>query len=214
MSLNERMNAEKFGLPIYEAIDSFAFVQSKTSIIPYLFAKQKLILPLSQNEKEVTVAVADPLDLDSLEELRLLLKKTPIPIYSPKEVIEAAIERCYSHKDEETKRFFSDLEKESGSSEGEAENDEYDLLEKSDQNPIVRLVNTLLVEAIQQGASDLHFEPTDTGLSVRYRIDGVLQKRHVPPREFQQQVLTRIKVMSKMDIAEHRLPQDGRIKLK
>jgi general secretion pathway protein E len=209
-----RSIAERFGLPICEEIESFAFVRDKASIIPYLFAKQKRILPLSVNEKGVTVAVADPLDLDSLEELRLMIKKAVIPVYSPKEVIEAAIERCYSHKDAETKRFFSDLEKESLEQPSVEQNDEYDLLEQSEENPVVRLVNTLLSEAIQQGASDVHFEPTDIGLSIRYRIDGVLQKRHVPPKEYQQQILTRIKVMAKMDIAEHRLPQDGRIKLK
>jgi len=210
----ERSIAERFGLPIHEEIDSFAFVRDKVSVIPYLFAKQKNVLPLSQNDKGVTVAVSDPLDLDSLEEIRLLLKKPVIPVYCPKEAILAAIERCYQQKEEETKRFFSDLEKGSSQREADEEKEEYDLLEQADQNPVVRLVNTLLIEAIQQGASDIHFEPTEMGLSIRYRIDGVLQKRHVPPREYQLQILTRIKVMSKMDIAEHRLPQDGRIKLK
>ncbi len=211
---SERSIAERFGLPVHEEIESFSFVRDKIAIIPYLFAKQKRVLPLAQSEKGVTVAVADPLDLDSLEELRLLLKKPLVPIYCPKSVIEAAIERCYQQKEEETKRFFSDLEKESSQDEGEEQKDEYDLLEQPDLNPVIRLVNTFLIEAIQQGASDVHFEPTDMGLSIRYRIDGVLQKRHIPPREYQQQILTRIKVMAKMDIAEHRLPQDGRIKLK
>jgi general secretion pathway protein E len=211
---NEQILAEKFGLPICEELESFAFVRDKISIIPYLFAKQKGILPLSQGDKGINVAVADPLDLDSLEELRLLLKKPLIPIYCPKSVIEAAIERCYQQKEEETKRFFSDLEKGSVQGVDESQKDEYDLLEQADQNPVIRLVNTLLIEAIQQGASDIHFEPKNTGLSIRYRIDGVLQKKHAPPREYQSQILTRIKVMAKMDIAEHRLPQDGRIKLK
>jgi len=211
---SERSIAERFGLPVHEEIDSFPFVRDKVSLIPYLFAKQKNLLPVGQSDKGVTVAVADPLDLDSLEELRLLVKKPVLPIYCPKGAIEAAIERCYQQKEEETKRFFSDLEKGSEQPSKELQKDEYDLLEQPDQNPVVRLVNTLLIEAIQQGASDVHFEPTDAGLSVRYRIDGVLQKRHAPPREYQMQVLTRIKVMAKLDIAEHRLPQDGRIKLK
>ncbi|MBM3184413.1 MAG: type II secretion system protein GspE, partial [Chlamydiae bacterium] len=190
------------------------FVQEKVSIIPYLFAKQKQVLPLSEDERGVTVAIADPLGLEVLEELRLFLKKTIFPVYCPKNAIEEAIEQCYEQKEEETKRFFSDLEKETNGSEVHQDQDEYDLLEQSAQNPVIRLVNTLLIEAIQQGSSDIHFEPTEEGLSVRYRIDGVLQKRHAPPREYQLQILTRIKVMAKMDIAEHRLPQDGRIKLK
>jgi general secretion pathway protein E len=75
------------------------------------------------------------------------------------------------------------------------------------------MLNVMLAEAIQQGASDIHFEPMENGLGVRYRIDGVLQARHAPPKEFQSQLITRIKVMARLDIAEHRLPQDGRIKL-
>lgn len=211
---SERLIAERFGLPVHDEILSFAYVRDKISIIPYLLAKQKRVLPLEETERGILVATSDVLDLDSLEELRHLLKKTICPIYCPKGVLEAAIERCYQQKEEETKRFFSDLEKESPSLKDDAAQEEYDLLEQSDQNPVIRMVNSLLVEAIGQGASDIHFEPTEEGLSVRYRIDGVLLKRHVPPREYQLQILTRIKVMAKMDIAEHRLPQDGRIKLK
>lgn len=206
---NERSIAERFGLPIHEEISNFPLVKERVPLIPYLFAKQKRILPVEQNEKGVIVAVADPLDLDSLEELRLLLKQQIHPIYCPKGTLEGAIELCYHQKEEETKRLFSNLEKGGAQTEGA----EYDLLEQSDQNPIIRMVNSILIEAIQQGASDIHFEPNEEGLLIRYRIDGVLLKRHAPPREYQAQMLTRIKVMAKMDIAEHRLPQDGRIKL-
>jgi len=211
---SSRVVAERFGLPIYDEVLSFSYVRDRISVIPYLLAKQKRILPLEETEKGVTVAISDALDLDSLEEVRHLLKKPICPIYCPKTILEAAIERCYQQKEEETKRFFSDLEKGSSSTKTELESEEYDLLEQGDQNPVIRMVNTLLVEAIAQGASDVHFEPTEEGLSIRYRIDGVLLKRHTPPKEYQLQILTRIKVMAKMDIAEHRLPQDGRIKLK
>jgi len=209
-----RAIAERFGIPVHEEIGNFPLVQNQVSLIPYVFAKQKKLLPVEQNEKGVVIALSDPLDLDSLEELRMLLKKPILPIYAPVAAIESAIEKCYHQKEEETKRLFSDLEKESPSSLDGETLEEYDLLEQSDENPILRMVNAIIVEAIQQGASDIHFEPTESGLSIRYRIDGVLQKRHAPPREFQAQMLTRIKVMAKMDIAEHRLPQDGRIKLR
>lgn len=205
--------AEKFGLRTVDEIGSFPFVRDQISIVSYAFAKQKKILPVDQDEQTVTVAVADPLDIDALEELRLLIKKPINPIYCPHPMIESAIERCYHQKEGETKQLFSDLE--TGEKAEEKESTEgYDLLERADQNPVIRMVNAILLEAIQQGASDVHFEPTDEGLSIRYRIDGCLQKRHTPPREYQIQILTRIKVMAKMDIAEHRLPQDGRIKLR
>lgn len=209
-----RAIAERFGLPIHEEIHAFSFVKERVSVIPYLFAKQKTILPLEETEQGVSVAVANPLDVETLEELRLFFKKTILPIYCPKKVIEAAIERCYHQKDEEAKRLFSELEKGTSFQAIQESTEGYDLLEKSDENPVIRMVNTVIIEAIQQEASDIHFEPSEEGLSIRYRIDGVLQKRHVPPREYQSQILTRLKVMSKMDIAEHRLPQDGRIKLK
>lgn len=210
---DERTIAEQFGLPVHEEIGTFPLVRDQVAIIPYLFAKQKRLLPLAQNEQEVIVAVADPLDIDALEELRLLLKKSINPVYCPQGTIEAAIERCYHQKEGETKKLFTDLDKKTAVEEKESY-EGYDLLERADQNPVIRMVNAILVEAIQQGASDIHFEPMEEGLSIRYRIDGVLQKRHEPPREYQAQILTRIKVMSKMDIAEHRLPQDGRIKLR
>lgn len=205
--------AEKFGLTTVDEIVSFPFVRDQISIVSYAFAKQKKLLPIDQNEDFVTVALSDPLDIDAVDELRLLLKKPINPIYCPFPIIESAIERCYHQKEGETKQLFSDME--TGEKREEKETTEgYDLLEKADHNPVIRMVNAILLEAIQQGASDVHFEPTEEGLSVRYRIDGCLQKRHTPPREYQVQILTRIKVMAKMDIAEHRLPQDGRLKLR
>src|SRR5262249_10575989 len=82
------------------------------------------------------------------------------------------------------------------------------------QAPVVKVLNLIILEAIQQGASDIHFEPYEGTLRIRYRIDGVLQNRHAPAPEFQLQLISRLKVMARLDIAEHRLPQDGRIKLR
>ena len=210
--MDEKAIAERFGLPIHEEIHLFPFVRDRVVVIPYALAKQKKILPIDESTTSFLVAISDPLDFEVVAELRLILKKQVQSVYSPRAVIEAAIERCYHQKEEETKRLFSDLEKGSLAILGEAD-DTYDLLEQADGNPVVRMVNTLILEAIQFGASDIHFEPTEAGLTIRYRMDGILQQRHVPPREYQLQILTRLKVMAKMDIAEHRLPQDGRIKL-
>lgn len=211
--MDEKAIAERFGIPIYDEIHTFPFVRDRTAIIPYALAKQKKLLPLEESSSSFIVAIADPLDLESIAELRILLKKQISTVFCLRPILEAAIERCYHQKEEDTKRLFSDLEKGSSLVHGEAA-DEYDLLEQSDDNSVIRIVNTLLLEAIGFGASDIHFEPTEDGLSIRYRIDGILQQKHAPPREYQLQILTRLKVMAKMDIAEHRLPQDGRIKLR
>lgn len=214
--MTEREQAERFGVPIEEDLSQYPLVREGRSLIPYLFAKQKKLLPLEELSNHVLVAMADPFDLQALNELTLFLKKQIRSVLCPKHVLESAIERCYHQKEEETRLLFGELEKE-GIENGSSKEDAlegYDLLEQSGHNPVIRMVNAIILEAIQQGASDIHFEPIEEGLSVRYRIDGVLQKRHTPPREYQNQVLTRIKVMSKMDIAEHRLPQDGRMKLR
>lgn len=205
--------AEKFGWQLVDEIGSFPLVQNQIAIIPYVLAKQKKLLPIDQNDFSVTVALSNPLEIEGIEELRLFLKKQILPVYCPYELIEKAIERCYHQKEGETEALFSDLQGHK-SFEEESAIEGYDLLEKVENNPVIRMVNALLLEAIQQGASDIHFEPTEEGLSIRYRIDGCLQKKHTPSRDYQIQILTRVKVMAKMDIAEHRLPQDGRIKLK
>ncbi len=205
--------ARKFAYPICEEIAGYPMVQERLQIIPYAFAKQKAILPLEETELGVTVAISDPLDLDALEELRLYLQKPLSPVYCTKAVIEAAIETCYRQKEGEAKKLFSDHASSASASQEELL-EGYDLLETGEQNPTVRMVNAMILDAIQQGASDIHLEPGETVFSVRYRIDGALLRRDSPPKETQSAITTRIKVMAKMDIAERRLPQDGRIKLR
>jgi general secretion pathway protein E len=209
--VDEKAIAERFGLQVFDEVHHFPFVRDRVVIIPYSFAKQKKIIPLDESANTLIVAISDPLDYEVVTELQMLLKKSIKPVFASKSVIEAAIERCYHQREEETKRLFSDLEKESSLQREEEET--YDLLEQTDGNPVIRMVNTILLDAIQYGASDIHFEPTELGLMIRYRLDGMLQQKHTPPREYQLQIITRLKVMAKMDIAEHRLPQDGRIKL-
>ena len=205
--------ARRFGMRICEDINNFPLVRDKVQLISYSFAKQKGMLPLEQNEKGIVVATSDPLDLEALEELRLYLQQPLSPVYCSKEAIEVAIELCYRQKEGEAKRLFSDLSNPESTAQKEETLEGYDLLEQNDQNPVIRMVNTIILQALQQGASDIHLEPSENGLSVRFRIDGALLGRDTPPREAAASICTRIKVMSKMDIAEHRLPQDGRIKL-
>ncbi len=152
--------------------------------------------------------------LDSLEELRLYLQKPVSPVYCSRALIEVAIEKCYQQKEGEAKKLFSDHLSANGAQSQEETLEGYDLLETGEQNPIIRMVNAMILDAIQQGASDIHLEPGEIVFSVRYRIDGALLRRDSPPKETQSAITTRIKVMAKMDIAERRLPQDGRIKLR
>ncbi|MCP5470298.1 MAG: type II secretion system ATPase GspE [Chlamydiales bacterium] len=184
-------------------------------LLPYAFVKKHLVLPIRNEQNLVVVATADPLNINAIDELALLFDKEVKAVFVQQEALLEAINACYHQKEGSTSQFIEDLsEKAKGSPSEEKRKEVYDLLEtKGEEAPIIRLLNMILSEAIQQGASDIHFEPFENDLKVRYRIDGVLQARHFPSPEFQNQLLTRIKVLARLDIAEHRLPQDGRIKL-
>lgn len=194
-----------------ETLVSFPLVKEKKALLPYAFVKQKKILPIAEQDDRLLVAVVDFSDLDALDELRLLCGRRVQAQQFPLKEIEEAIEICYQHKEGRTEALFS----QTGPGEGGAENgiEGYDLLAQNDLNPVVERVNGVLMEAIQQRASDIHFEPGEEAAWIRYRIDGLLQMRHTLSKDLYAQLLARIKVMAKMDVAEHRLPQDGRIKL-
>ena len=205
--------AKRFGLePVYD-LSAYPFIQENIQKLPYAFVKQKLALPLEEREGKLVVAISHPYDLEVLEEIRCLTGCEIEEVFCPKSYLEQAIEKCYHQGDREASRFIEGLKKEADETFFQAKEDEYDLLEQQEDSPVVRLLNMIIIEAIQQGASDIHFEPLENEMVIRYRIDGVLQFRHSPPPDLQKQLITRIKVMAKMDIAEYRLPQDGRTKL-
>lgn len=208
-----RSLAIQFGMAIHNDLSTFRIPRELIKKVPYAFAKKNAILPVQEDKGVVLVALADPLHLEALEELRLMLDTQVKAVYCPKDAIMHAINDCYNLEHGEAGEMLAHLTKVDERGEGVVEI--YDLLDDSKHlAPIIKVINLILSEAIQQGASDIHFEPSENGLRVRYRIDGVLQNRHSPPLDLQAQLLTRIKVMAKLDIAEHRLPQDGRIKLK
>jgi general secretion pathway protein E len=206
--------AKQLGLPIFNDFSNLQINRERYKQVPYAFAKKHVVLPIQDCEKSVVVAVADPLNLTPLEELRFLLNCNVEAVYSPREMILSAIHDCYNTEDGAASQLIANLTDKNEEGRGD-EVETFDLLDQTrHQSPIIQLLNLILTEAIQQGASDIHFEPSENGMRVRYRIDGVLQNRHAPAQDYQVQLLTRIKVMAKLDIAEHRLPQDGRIKLR
>ncbi len=207
--------AEQFGMRIIHDLSATRVSKEIYKLVPYAFAKKNVVIPIQDNDHCVVVAVADPLNLSPLEELRFLLNSDIEAVYSPRDTILSAIHDCYNTEDGAASQLIADLGDKNEEGRGDGEVEVFDLLDNSRlQSPIIQLLNLILTEAIQQGASDIHFEPSENGMRVRYRIDGVLQSRHAPALEYQVQLLTRIKVMAKLDIAEHRLPQDGRIKLR
>lgn len=207
--------AKQFGIPIYTDISTLRLSREQYKKIPYAFVKKHAVLPIQEENGVIIVAVADPLNLEPLEELRLMLDCHVKAVYSSKDAIMTAINDCYNKELGAASQMLANLTDQGEEGKGEADVEVYDLLDDTHENAsVVKLLNLILSEAIQQGSSDIHFEPFENSLRVRYRIDGVLHNRHSPGVEYQSQLMTRIKVMAKLDIAERRLPQDGRIKLK
>jgi len=210
---NEKL-ARQFGLEVRETITGPTLPRDIYKKVPYTFSRKHLVLPIEQEGSEIVVVCTDPLNLEPIEDLRLLLGTSVKTVWAKQDVVLTAINDFYNIESGEASRMITEMKDQSElSQEGEFET--YDLLDHSrEQSPIIKLLNLILTEAIQQNASDIHFEPMEDRLRVRYRIDGVLHTRHTPSAEYSSQLLTRIKVMAKMDIAERRLPQDGRIKLR
>lgn len=206
--------ALKYGLEIHEDLSSFDFDRSLYKNVPYSFVRQNLVLPLIKRDHTIIVAMANPLNLDAIDELKMLFNMDVETVYAPKKTILESINLLYNQGDGATSQLIANLSDDVSSRNKKNQSDVHDLLDSDKSAPIIKLINFIITEAIQQGASDIHIEPFEKDLKIRYRIDGVLQQRHSPPREYQSQLITRVKVMARLDIAEHRLPQDGRIKLR
>lgn len=178
--------------------------------IPINYAKQNNILPFKDEGYAIRVLISNPLNFKALNDLQVILKKPTRPVMATKSHIEDAINKVY--------------EKSTAALEGldEIEDEDYDLDEPiidllesgDDEAPVIRLVNTLLFRAVKEKASDIHIEPYEKDMVIRFRIDGVLYDIFKPPKKLQNAITSRIKVMGNLNIAEKRLPQDGRIPLK
>ena len=183
------------------------------SAVPRNVAHQYKVVPLYMDELSVTVAMADPSDLDAIDGLGQALGMEVNVTVADEEEIEAALKQYYGvAKDDSVSKLLQDI------TEGEVQIStigEVDMADDDDavdaDTPIIKLVNTLIVEAFRMEASDIHLEPMADRFRVRYRIDGVCHDQPAPPRKLQAAVISRLKIMSEMDIAEKRIPQDGRI---
>ncbi len=174
------------------------------------------IVPLSRSGQSLIVAMSDPTNLNAIDDIKFLSGYNVEPVVSSETAIQAAIDRYYNAGPsyEEVLEDF-DLDDQDIDFGSDEENvNAMDLERESEDAPVVRLVNVLLLNAIKKGVSDIHVEPYEKRLRVRYRVDGVLQEEMSPPIKLKNALVSRLKIMSQLDIAERRLPQDGRIKLK
>jgi type IV pilus assembly protein PilB len=186
-------------------------------LIPAEVASRHTVLPLKRDGRLLTVAIADPTNLGVVDDLKFITRYDIVPVLAGEYSMRAAIEKHYEGSEMQMQTLLQDI----------TGDDDVELLESQEQEadvsvlaaaveeaPVVKLINAILIDAVQKGASDIHFESFEHELRVRYRIDGALQEIMKPPIKMKAALISRFKIMSSLNIAERRVPQDGRIKLK
>lgn len=206
--------AQQFGLPFMATLDVDTIDGDLVVDIPIGYAKQHGLLPLKIEGNTVMVACADPMGISAIGDLQVLLKAQPQLVLCPPEVVLKAINSVYDRSTSSANKVMADIEEDSFENEVQHLDEITDLLDDPNEAPIIRLVNSLMTQAVKDRASDIHIEPFERDLSVRFRIDGVLYEVVRPPKRVQASIISRLKIMSGLNIAEKRLPQDGRIRLK
>ena len=212
--------SRQYGVPAIN-LAYFEIDPTVVKLIPYDTAKRYQILPLSRVGASLTIAMVDPTNVFAMDDIKFMTGFNIEPVVASESSILDGIEKSYStvggQEDDLEQVMASMSEIGENDVELQAEQEEMalsDLEKAADEAPIVKLVNLILTDAVKRGASDIHIEPYEKEYRVRFRIDGVLQPIMSPPLKLKDAITSRIKIMSKMDISEKRLPQDGRIMLK
>jgi type IV pilus assembly protein PilB len=191
-------------------------------LVPEQIARKYEVLPVKLQGNTLTLAMGDPTNVFALDDVGFMTNLQVIPAVASQAAIRQAIDRAYDSKGggiadivSEMEGAAADVELVEGDEEAAASKvDVFELKESADEAPVVRLINMILVDAIRRGASDIHLEPYEKVFRVRFRVDGVLHEIMTPPKRLEAALTSRVKIMASLDIAERRLPQDGRIKLR
>lgn len=206
--------AVQLDLPYYEKLPVNDIDPDLVDDIPIQFCRDNTILPIARDDFNVTVAVADPLNLFPLDDLRLILSTNINMIISPPSIIENCINRVYERANDASKKLIDELNVDEMDPDEDLEHTR-DLLDSTDdEGPIRRFVKGLLAQAVKEKASDVHIEPFDQDVIVRFRVDGMLQDKHNLKKNHANSLASRIKILGKLNIAEKRIPQDGRFAVK
>mgnify|MGYP000566126189 CR=1 FL=1 len=203
----------EYGVPLLN-VNAMDLGQTPTSLVSESLIHKHKVLPLYLRGNSIFVALADPTDHTIIDEISFSSGFHVEPILVASDQLEPAIQRALAAADEE----FDDFDAEEGFEDigfqiDDDQADEVDLENAIDETPVVRFINKVLLDAIRKGASDIHFEPYESKYRIRYRLDGVLKSIASPPVQMARRLTARLKVMAGLDIAEKRVPQDGRIKL-
>ncbi len=211
--------SEQLGIP-YLRLANYSVPKDVLKEVPESLARQHSILPVSVTGDVLTLAMADPLNIMALDDLRMLTSYDIETVVAMESEINDSIDRHYGTT-QNTELFESLVDGQAQTQENlEVVEETQDIADvasmqaEAQDAPIVKLVNLILANALETRASDLHIEPFEKSLRVRYRVDGVLEEAKSPPKSVQSALVSRLKIMSSLDIAEHRLPQDGRFRIR
>ena len=184
-------------------------------LVPAEMATKSIVLPLKREGRTLTVAMADPTDHGLLEDLKFITRFDLFPVIAGEYTLRNLIEKHYENSDQQLATLLKDMEETAEDVEVvEEQEDEAATQAQIDDAPVVKLINGLLTDAVKRGASDIHIEPFEHEIRVRYRIDGALLEIMKPPLKMKAALTSRVKILSQLNIAERRVPQDGRLKLK
>ena len=187
-------------------------------LVPEQIARKYEVLPVKRQGNQLTLAMGDPTNVFALDDVGFMTNLQVIPVVASQAAIRKAIDRAYESQMADLVSEFegaaADVELVEGGEESATKVDVFELKESADEAPVVRLINMILVDAIRRGTSDIHLEPYEKVFRVRFRVDGVLHEIMTPPKRLEAALTSRVKIMANLDIAERRLPQDGRIKLR
>ncbi|MBW2146179.1 MAG: type II secretion system ATPase GspE [Deltaproteobacteria bacterium] len=204
--------SHQLGIPVMLPLEEQAIDPSLVRKIPIGFTRKNRIVPVCFDDGFVIVAIENPFNTQSLDDLSVLMERPVRRVLSTGSEILRAINRMFDQSVDTAEQMIQNMEEEdSGRLIHELEETE-DLVEATDDAPIIRLLNLILFQAVKEKASDIHIEAFQDEIQVRYRIDGILYPRLSPPKRYQSAIISRVKIMANMNIAEKRLPQDGRIR--
>lgn len=211
--------SKQYGVPAV-TLSKYKINPSITKLIPHHVAQKYQIFPIAKTGATLTIAMSDPSNVFAIDDVKFMTGYNVEPVVAPESAIKEAIAEYYGQTDtlqtavDNLKNLDNSLDLIQEETEETEEIDITELKQAVEEAPVVKLVNLILSEAITRGASDIHLEPYEKTFRVRYRVDGVLYDVLYPPSRLKPALSSRIKIMAELDIAERRLPQDGRIKLK
>jgi type IV pilus assembly protein PilB len=207
-----KMLARQYHVPAVD-LSRFEVDERIIKLVPPDVALKHTVLPLKRDGRSLTVAMAEPGNMQIVDDLKFITRCDIVPVIAGEYTLRTAIEKYYEQTDAQLASLLEGMEDEDLEIVEEEEEEEaaYAI---ADDAPVVKLINGLLTDAVRRGASDIHIEPFETELRVRYRIDGSLMEVMKPPIKLRAALTSRVKIMSNLNIAERRVPQDGRIKIK